>query len=1032
MMSAFRQLCFFIAILGCNSVFAQTTYYSKSSATNFNDVNSWGTNTDGTGTSPVAISNADFYIIQNSSTLTLNNTAAVGKLTLASGTLNVSSAELTVAITGQNNTTFLINGGTLNLSGTGSIIVNGNFSMSSGTLNQSGGSISVDGNNGNASATSVASATHLFAMTGGTPNCSGGTITIVDPPVNTYAVGTTRAISISLGANTTGFSGTHTFVLGDGVSTTPGSSDGFTVETYASSIVYINNLTVNGGSGTGRWGTGSYGTSTSWGTYIKGTLSISSGSEFRVNQTITSANNLVVGSIENNGIFTTGRSSGSPTIFIGSHATATWNPTVASTISGTGIFRNLVTSPTAAFNVLNIVNPLGVTFAPGTLSLGAYSGHLSGTLTLTAGAINTNGQEFILGVGTGTLGTLTYTAGGFTSGSIFGRWYAAATAGTTITASTAPTFGTGSYPFVSGNNNRSFHINRPATTGATGGIIKVQYIDGVGMPTIPSLIDGTYTIDRQSNASWIVSTGSTFAAGTGTFSYAINGQGVYVPLNANGRLTKSGTVVGTHQAGTNLPIVQRTGISASAFTGTFNIGVSAADIPLQSVQSGAFEDPATWGGFVPSCSSTCAVMAGHTINVGSSTTGNCAGLIIALNGTLSVTGGILTVGCTNNNATLTNNGGLNVSGGTVNVNGNLANSAGSTFVQSGGQITIDGNNGNVTASSVATGTALVSFASNNVTLIGGKMTILDPHAGVGTETAVAYTPSTSPYPVVTVGHTMQFGDGVSTTTGGSTSGFRITQGTRLPMGNVIVNTLSGRFVYASANLPIYGDLTITSGEFQIQSGNIGLIAGNIVNNGTLTTIGTLYLGTYTPPSTLAPSTLAQSISGSGVFRNTATSPTANFASLTVNNTNSAGVAFTNANSLLNGTNTGTVSGTLTFTAGLVNTGSNAFVLGTAVGTLGTLSVTAGGFTSGSTFSRWYPSAIGGTTITAGSTPTLSTAGAYPFVTSNSITRAFFVQVTTAPTVGGRIGITYNGFVSGTSAVNFADGSYTVDTRSNEN
>lgn len=1032
MMSKLRKIFVIAATLSCSFLMAQTTYYSKSTATNFNDVSSWGINTDGSGTAPASITGADFYIIQNAAVLTVSGPVSVGKLTLTSGSLNVSANELSVAISGQNNSTLLVNGGTLNLSGTGSIIVNGNFLMSSGTFNQTGGSMTIDGNNGNVVASSVASGTHHFAMTGGTPNCSAGTITIVDPPVNTYAVSSSRAISISLTANTTGFSGTHTFVLGDGVSSTPGSTDGFTIETYASSIVYINNVIVNAGSASGRWGSGSYGTSTSWGTYIKGSLTINSGSEFRVNQTITSANNLVVGSVVNNGIFTTGRATGSPTVFIGSHATATWNPTAASLISGTGIFRNLASAPTAAFTMLTIVNPLGVTFAPGTLTLGTYAGHVSGTLTLIAGAINTNSQEFVLGIGTGALGTLTYTAGGFTSGTTFSRWWAAATAGTTITASTAPAVGTGTYPFVSGINNRSFHINRPTTTGAVGGIIKVQYADAMGMSAIPAVLDGTYSVDRQSNANWTVSTGSTFAAGTGNFSYAINGQGVYVPLNANGRLIKNSSFTGTHQAGTNLPIVQRTGITAANFMGTYNVGIGASDVPLQSVQSGAFEDPATWGGTAPTCSSTCAVMSSHTVTVSSSTAGSCAGLIIALNGTLAVNGGALTIGCANNNSTLSNSGTLNVSGGLLTLNGNLANLAGSTFVQTGGDIIVDGNNGNVTASSVASGTALVSYASNAITLTGGKLTIVDPHAGVATETAIAYTPSTAPYPVVTTGHTVQFGDGVSTTSGGSLSGFRVTQGTRLALGNVVVNTLSGRYVYASANLPIYGDLSINNGEFQIQSGNIGLVAGNIINNGTLTTIGTLYLGTYTPPSTLAPSTAAQSISGTGIFRNLATSPTANFTSLTINNTNSAGVTFSNSNSLASGANTGTVSGTLTITAGLVNTAGNTFVLGTAVGTLGTMTVTSGGFSSGSVLSRWFPTATGGTSIIAGTAPSLSTAGSFPFVTSGGVTRAFFVQQTTAPTLGGRINIAYNGSVGGTTPASFADGTYNIETRSNEN
>jgi len=50
---------------------AQTTYYSKASATDFTAVGSWGTATDGTGTSPTSISNADNFVIQNAAAMTL-------------------------------------------------------------------------------------------------------------------------------------------------------------------------------------------------------------------------------------------------------------------------------------------------------------------------------------------------------------------------------------------------------------------------------------------------------------------------------------------------------------------------------------------------------------------------------------------------------------------------------------------------------------------------------------------------------------------------------------------------------------------------------------------------------------------------------------------------------------------------------------------------------------------------------------------------------------------------------------------------
>jgi hypothetical protein len=1016
----------------------QINYFSKAAATDFTDVNSWGTNADGTGTSPASITNADNYTIQNASVMNLNaGSAAVRQLTINSGSLTVGSNTLTVSRATGNLSTLLVAGGTLTVTG-GTIIINGNFLMSSGALNQSGGNISIDGNDNNTLATSVASATHLFSCTGGTPNCTAGTITIVDPPANTIAVQTTRAIHISLSASNTYFTGTHTFVLGDGVSTTPGNTDGFTIETYASSRAPIQNVTVNAGNVTGRWATTSFNNSTAWGTHIKGTLTINSGSEFTVNPNSTSANEWLVGSIVNNGTLTTSRTTGPPILNIGGHASLTgYTPASASSVTGSGVFRNLSASPTAHFGSLVINNANGVSFGTGTLTLGTYGGHVSGTLTMTSGAVNTNSQLFVLGISTAVTGTLTYTAGGFSSGSEFGRWYLASGSGTTIAASTIPTFGTGSYPFITGANSRNFHINRPLTTGATGGIISVVHTDGVGVNTIATVTDGAYNIDRQSAANWTVNTSGGFAAGTGTFSYAVSGQGTYTALNTNGRLMKAATFVGTHQAGTTLPHVQRTAIAAADYTGTFYLGIASAELPIQTAQSGPWEDINTWtGGVVPVCGNNAAIMSGHTVTVNAAAA-NTGTLVINAGGALTVSGNTLTVGCTNNNNSLTNSGTLTISAGTLAVNGNINNLSGSTFTQSGGDIVVNGNSGTV-GTSVLTGTPLVWFQSNLLTLSGGKLTIVTGHIGTATaDRVITYTPSGTPYPLITTAHTVQFGDGV-TTTANSTKGFELTTGTRFYFGNVIMNSVASANAFFASNTAtciINGDLTITNGDFRGGT-TTQYIGGNIVNNGTLTNTGTLYFGQVTQANMASPTptaaTAAQSVSGTGVFRNLTASPTANFTSININNTSATGVTFSNANSLLSGANTGTASGTLTLTNGYVNTGSNAFVLGISAASTGTLAYTAGGFASGSTFSRWWGTATGGATITAGSTPTGTAAGVYPFAigTAPSFTaRNLYLNQTVAATTGGKINVTYNE-VAGTSAAAIVDGAYTVDVRSN--
>ena len=85
----------FCLLLG--TVQAQNTYYSKAAATNFNAPASWGTNTDGTGTAPASVTNADNYIIQNGAQMTLNASASVRTLVIqGGGQLSISANTLTI------------------------------------------------------------------------------------------------------------------------------------------------------------------------------------------------------------------------------------------------------------------------------------------------------------------------------------------------------------------------------------------------------------------------------------------------------------------------------------------------------------------------------------------------------------------------------------------------------------------------------------------------------------------------------------------------------------------------------------------------------------------------------------------------------------------------------------------------------------------------------------------------------------------------------------------------------------------------
>lgn len=1051
-----RKILLLLAIVFANiaSINGQTTYYSRPTATSFTDVNSWSTVTTGIGgISPASITSADIYIIQNGAALTLNANASVRRLTINAGSLTVAANTLTIEIPSANNTEFNItNGGTLNVSG-GTIDVRGAVYFADGSgLNQNGGLIRVDGNSGS-TATSiggVSSASVLFGIgyssASGSSSIStvanaakfsltGGTIQIVDPSLSSstsaYALAYRGASGVHVNASTG-----HTVKYGDGVSTqVSGHANGFYIYLFVSTgYMSIGNVDVDVLTGTNRF------VKTLSNIGIQGNLNVLSG-EYWVNSVT-----YLGGNLTNAGTLTT-----TSTLRFGNWISgAAASATTTQTVSGAGTFRNLQASPTANYALVTFDNTSagGVVFN-GNKTIESTAGYstTSSTLTFTNGVVDISAAGGVWKHGVTTNPTITWTSGGFKSGTTLKRYYTTTGTGTTIAAGTNPTFSSGSFPFVSGNpvagmTNYQLHKSTAAIT--TAGFLAVTFNEGTGVNDLtPSVTDATTTLtyDKKTNANFLVALDG-YVVGTANHTFAATMQNTYPATTTNTVLLVDDALVGTHQNGNATPMGQRVFAPADVFAGTMRIGAIGAELPNETVASGDWNNPSTWSSGVPVCGQNVAISIGHVVTVDATMTNeNCENLTIV--GTLNITGGQLTVGCTDNNSSLNNNGTLNVSGtGTLLVNGNLSNNAGSVFSQTGGDINIDGNNGDaIGASAVASGTPLLRFLANNVTLTGGKITILEPHKGNGlasTETAIQYAPTTAPYPTVTTGHTLQFGDGVSTGHG-NINGFRMTLGTRLPLGNVIINTLSDSAdVFSTGNTFIMGDLTITRGELQISSGNTGIIAGNIINNDTLTTIGTLNFGTYTLPSTLTPTTVAQTVSGTGVFRdvNFTTAATANFTNLTVNNTSTGGVTFSNANSVLSGTNTGTVKTTLTFTAGMISTPSGTpFTLGTTTAATGGLTYTKGGFSSGSSFKRWFGTAASGATITAAAVPAITAnAGAFPFIyrvgTADS-TRAFFIQQLAGATTGGTVTAQYNGVV-GTSATSIVDGSYTVETLSNDN
>ena len=644
---------------------------------------------------------------------------------------------------------------------------------------------------------------------------------------------------------------------------------------------------------------------------VNGNLVLEAGAEFLAFNGTTGKAIVVSGNIVNDGNIDL--SIGATT-----EGSLTLNGSAVQSITGTGAFANDV--------IRNLIFSNTATATPNII-WGFNNIKIANNLNITGARINLNGNKIYFG-NNAAGGTFTAPVGtGFINGS-FSRWWTTAATGTAITAGTDPTGTASRYPFItSDGSSRALYITRPGAvaTGNTAGYLTAVFNNVAGFTTGLSIADGAYTITDRTNGNWQVSaeSGYVYASGTHTLVGFYSG-GMFVTSNTAARLMNPTAVVGAFQNGSTTPAAQRTGISTAQLTAEpFHIGVNSVDVPFVSVTSGDWNVGTTWNkGTVPTCTDFATIANGHTVT--STTSGNVArNVTIATGGTLVVSAGDLTVGCTLNNNTLANSGTLTVSGGLLAVNGNMVHNAASIFNQSGGDILVDGNEGGVAANSVASGVAIVQLNSQFINWTGGALTILDPHANTTASNTLAFNNSTAHVNVPNT-HTLKLGDGVSTDAGGNaTNGFRLSTfvgSRRISFGNLEVNTTGGtnRQVTTASNIGFNGNVTIEPSS-EVVFGT-SYVAGNIVNNGTFTSTAVLGLASYTD-GTVSATTNAQTIGGSGVYRNLAAAPTANLTSLTVNNTNATGVTLSVPLS---------VSGTLTMTSGIINTTTtNLLTLGTA-------------------------------------------------------------------------------------------------------
>ena len=681
---------------------------------------------------------------------------------------------------------------------------------------------------------------------------------------------------------------------------------------------------------------------------VGGNLTVASTGLINVFTTTTGKTLTVAGNITNDGRIDLSVSSSTTTSTQGN---LTLNGTAVQTVSGSGAFGGTViaTGTTNTAGVIRYLTCANTSSAIPNIVWSFNNVRLMNGINTTGARINLGTNKLILGNFANAGGTITMPVNtGILPGGKFSRWWTATAVGTTIAAVTDPSNGTSRYPFINATGlNRAMYITRSTATGAVAGELAVVYTDATTNTLGLSIADGAYTITDRYDGNWMVSNEGT-AVSASSYTLVLFANNALYPSNGNARVMGASTALsGTHQNGTTTPGAQRITVSQTdLLAAPLYVGIAAADVPFVSVTNGDWNATTTWNkGTVPTCADNVTIASGHTVTV--NTLANVAkGVTITTGGTLAIASGDLTVGCTLNNNTLTNNGTLTVSGGTLNVNGNITNSSTSIFNQSGGDINIDGNAaGNVT-NSVASGTAILQFNQLNsgINLTGGTLTIVDPHANTTSSNSVGFSNSTPGTQTSTASHTLRFGDGISTDAGGNVNGFRVdpwTSSAFLSFGSIIVNGSTGtnRSVTCAYQLAATGDVTVTTGSTLnltsslVAAGNVSVNSGGtFINSGGIS--AALIASNSGSALTFGPSTLAQTIGGSGTYQNLVTTPTANLTNLNVNNTNATGVTLSAPLS---------VSGALTMTSGIINTtNTNLLTLGTATaaGTLaGTPSAT---------------------------------------------------------------------------------------------
>lgn len=541
-----------------------------------------------------------------------NGTLTGGAKALTIGPSGGGKRAFTIASTG----TLAINAVT-NITHNGFLLFNSgsNFTMSGGTLIIDGNDGTNDGSVSSANDI-LGFGTSTVNMASGTFNVTGGTIQIIDPHrfSGSYALAYRGAsgyhINFGVG-NTVVFGDGTTGHISNGV-------NGFLHDPYLNSgRLSYGNLTINGGSSPKRFVshpftfgvTGDF--TINAGSDYRANSGINVGGNFVNNGVFASAS--VVGiqnhlngtnsvstvpqTISGNGRFRnniptaaintagTGYTVGSILILTGGTAIANLQmiitsvdgtggitgvsisnmgnysvaPTFPAAVSGgtgsgaTFTITNLLPTASLASFTVNNNNPVGVTINGNFQSYPTQTGTISGTLTLTSGIID-NTSPLVLGISTGSRGTLTYTAGFFKGK--FGRWFSNATNTTT----------TGDFPV--GKDTVQMARVEFTTAPTKGGVLTAEFVNtSPGFAGLP-LTDGSATLNKVATDGFWRVENDTIAGGTYRLSLTARkfvGINVLATLTTVKRPNNGTTWTLDGSAGTNtgtiaIPVVVRNGM----------------------------------------------------------------------------------------------------------------------------------------------------------------------------------------------------------------------------------------------------------------------------------------------------------------------------------------------------------------------------------------------------------------------------------------------------------------------------------------